>query len=85
MCLVNSNFVYVTGGFSGIEVFANCHRYEIDRDQWVKMLTMDKARYLHSSCQLAGYIYVFCGINRDGLINTVEKLSVDTKSKIRRW
>ena len=41
------------------------------------MQPMHQARKYHSSCQLAGFIYVFCGI---GGGNTVEKLAIDSNS-----
>ena len=38
---------------------------------------------MHSSCELAGYIYVFCGIiygsyDQDNRPNSVEKLAIGT-------
>ena len=41
---------------------------------------MHHARSRHSSCQLAGQLYVFCGIGSNGhAMNLVEKLSVAEK------
>ena len=77
MCLVNGNFVYVTGGQSGINTVANCHRYDIVRNIWQEMQPMRQPRGAHSSCQLAAHIYVFCGVDC-GKINSVEKLSIDS-------
>ena len=38
MCAVNAKFVYVTGGGSKDRgIVANCHRYDIDRNQWEEM------------------------------------------------
>ena len=38
----------------------------------------------HSSCQAAGYIYVFCGFYSDlELINSVEKLSIGADQNIQ--
>lgn len=37
---------------------------------------MNQARWKHSSCQLAAYLYVFCGYNNDGYINSIEKLEI---------
>ena len=35
------------------------------------------ARYYHSSCELSGYIYVFCGKRENCKLNSVEKLFND--------
>ena len=81
MCVAKSKFIYVTGGcsYDGKSVYANCHRYDIDRNLWQEMQSMNKPRYFHSSCQLAACIYVFCGkISDYERINSVEKLYIDT-------
>ena len=85
MCLVNDKFVYVTGGDRGeLIVDANCHRYDIDRNLWQEMQSMHEARHSHSSCQLAGHIYVFCGENAlTERINSVEKLSIDVDPNLQ--
>ena len=79
MCAVNAKFIYVTGGGYGRgNILNNCHRYDIDRDLWEEMQKMNQARNEHSSCQLGGHIYVFCGQNnQEQKINSVEKLSID--------
>ena len=82
MCAVNAEFVYLTGGNSA-RVYANCHRYDINRNQWEEIPSMKQARRLHSSCQLAGFIYVFCGRNSDhDTINWVEKLCIDADPNV---
>ena len=48
------------------------------------MQKMHQPRWLHSSCQLAGYIYVFCGVfNRKGKNNSVEKLFIDADPNLQ--
>ena len=37
ICLVNAKFIYLTGGFNGRVVVANCHRYDIERNLWQMM------------------------------------------------
>ena len=45
---------------------------------------MQTTRVDHSSCQLAGHIYVFCGVNSDDeRINSVEKLSIDADPNLQ--
>ena len=62
MCLVNDKFIYVTGGVNLIsESVAKCHRYDIDGNRWEEMQEINQERSYHSSCQLAGHIYVICG------------------------
>ena len=60
MCLVNSKFVYVTGGALPNSV-SNCRRYDTDRNLWQEIQSMNQVRREHSSCQLGGHIYVFGG------------------------
>ena len=84
MCGVNGKFVYFTGGSDFGVVVANSHRYDIDRNLWQEMQSMHQPRYCHSSCQLAGHIYVFCGrINQNDGINSVEKLSIDADPNLQ--
>ena len=40
MCAINAKFVYVTGGSRGGMV-ANCHRYDINRNEWEEMQLMN--------------------------------------------
>ena len=81
MCAVNAKFIFVTGGSQGFasDALANCHRYDIDKNIWHMMSRMQQARQYHSSCQLAGYIYVFCGWGSKRFKNTnsVEKLPIE--------
>lgn len=85
MCVVNEKFVYVTGGsYADDETLANCHRYDIVRNQWQEMKQMRQARMRHSSCQLAGHIYVFCGmIELGNMVNSVEKLSIEADPNLQ--
>ena len=63
MCAVNDKFIFVTGGCGDGNIVANCYRFDIDRNLWQEMPSMNKARCSHSSCQLAAHIYVFFGMN----------------------
>lgn len=92
ICAVNAKFIFVTGGTQSIchgDAIANCHRYDIVRNLWQEMQKMNQARTHHSSCQLSGHIYVFCGTNSlPRRTNTVEKLSIDADPNLqvlKKW
>ena len=78
ICAVNARFVFLTGG-GGMK---RCLRYDVENDLWLHMQPMHQARRMHSSCQLAEFIYVFCGIDgcNSGALNSVEKLAIDVES-----
>lgn len=88
MCAVDARFIYLTGGKQDGQIQALCLRYDILTNLWQEIPDMKQARCLHSSCELAGYIFVFCGMNSYGLTNSVEKLAIDTDSNLqmsRQW
>ena len=79
MCAVDEVYIYVTGGLNDAkdESEKRCYRYFIDGKVWQNVPNMHQARMGHSSCQLQGYLYVFCGIgNFDEALNSVEKLAI---------
>ena len=77
ICAVDARFIYLTGGNQKGAQVAKCQRYDIGKNTWLEMQPMHQARCYHSSCQLAGYIYVFCGYDGDeGKTNSVEKLAI---------
>ena len=82
MCAVDARFIYLTGGKLDGAIQNLCLRYDILTDLWQELPNMKQARCLHSSSELAGYIYVFCGMNTYGLTNSVEKLAFDTDQNI---
>ena len=55
----------VSGGYNPLnfqEVFDSVDRYDISEDTWKGQVSqLNTARYYHSSCAIADYIYVFYG------------------------
>ena len=83
MCVVNGEFIYVTGG-SRHDILNDCHRYDININQWRAMQRMHRARSHHSSSQLGGHIYVFCGYDINyNRMNSVEKLYVHVNQNLQ--
>lgn len=75
MCAIDAKYIYVTGGYyasDGIER-ASCFRYDFANDLWQDVPHMHQPRISHSSCHLAGYLYVFAGMGD----NSVEKLALE--------
>lgn len=87
VCVVNSKFVYVTGGRedgNGDPAYPDCDRYDVAKNKWEEMPPMNQARFSHSSCHLGAFIYVFGGTNSQKQeFNSVEKLSIDAKPKLK--
>ena len=46
---------------------------------------MHAGRFMHSSCQLASYLYVFCGeVNNYMQTNSVEKIVIDKDKNLQK-
>ena len=68
----------MTGGASdlnGTESFASVDKYNINRNQWSSAPSMNIPRFYHSSCCLGDNLYVFCGKNSSGKLNSIESIS----------
>ena len=61
----------------------SCLRFDLAKDTWEEMPSMQEDRREASSCALAGYLYVFCGHKHGRYnLNSIEKLQlVDSASE----
>ena len=94
VCVVNSKFVYVTGGRedgNGDPAYPDCDRYDVAKNKWEEMPPMNQARFSHSSCHLGAFIYVFCGDNErktSKIGNSVERLAIEADPNLqgqKKW
>ena len=75
LCPVDNKYVYLTGGKYNEPkdpVLAQCARFNIDTEEWQVLADMNVARFNHSSCQLGQKVYVFCGVGKRGILNSIE-------------
>ena len=74
---------YFTGGWKG-KILKSCMRFDLESEAWDQMPNMKVARRSHSSCFLAGFLYVFCGegeskrdsYNGTNYLCSIEKLRI---------
>lgn len=88
ICAANAKFIFLTGGVYDGAAVDKCHLYDIKKDKWLEIQPMHQARWKHSSCQLSGFIYVFCGIDGANEFNSVEKLAIKANSDqqtFKKW
>ena len=60
MSRTSHKHAYFTGGSKG-KILKSCIRFDLEGEAWDQMPNMKVARRSHSSCFLAGFLYVFCG------------------------
>ena len=78
--------IYLTGGVS-YRTLTSCERYCIRTDQWFPAPDLNVARYDHSSCAQGRFLFVFCGYNNTGPLNSIEQLDTeaDTNGSATQW
>merc|ERR1712098_498007 len=75
-CAKKGNFIYVTGGWSGVDSYKWTLRYDILNNSWERLNDMNLARRDHSMVLLDGALHVFGGVSgsNNEFQNTAEKL-----------
>ena len=65
----------------------SCERYCIRTDQWFTAPDLNVARAGHSSCAQGRFLFVFCGCNDTGKLNSIEQLDTeaDTSGSATQW
>ncbi|CAL1596207.1 unnamed protein product [Knipowitschia caucasica] len=68
-------FVYVIGGFDGVEKFSTMHKYSLDSQTWEEAAPMHSSRCYVSVVHLDGLIYAIGGRDDEGRLKTAERYS----------
>lgn len=87
LCMVKSKFIFLIGGFKekpSLRYLRQCHRYDVKKNKWQIMRKLNVGRCYFSSCYLGQKIYVFCGTNSGGEINSIEKLEITVDSTVQK-
>ena len=59
-----------------LNIFGTVTRYDIFKNKFESMPSLNVARYYHSSCALGKSLYIFCGRKEDHEpTNSIEKLT----------
>ena len=87
VCTIDK-YLLVTGSFNiDLEqAYKRVERYDITRDKWEELPTLNHGRAMHSSCSFnERYAFVFCGeeMPRGGLSKSIERL--DNHQKETGW
>ena len=79
--------IYLTGGEINYKAVPSCERYCILTDQWFPAPDLNVARTSHSSCAQGRFLFVFCGCNDTGSLNSIEQLDTeaDTNGSATQW
>ena len=80
MCNWSGTNVFVSGGFNTDTV----ERYDLAKDEWTRMPSMNVGRYTHASCALGRFVYVFHGTRADGsgYLGSIERLDA---TALKKW
>lgn len=87
LCKTSRKHAFLIGGkeVGGLRT-DSCIRFDLEAGNWEEMPPMNVARSESSSCALAGFLYVFCGIDIDDDISlSIEKLQLVPSAKIQKW
>lgn len=71
-------FIYIAGGFNGVEFLTSCEYYNPAIDQWTSVTSMHQPRSGVSVISHHGMIYALGGFNGIVTLPTVEKLDPNT-------
>lgn len=72
VCL-NAKYMFAIGSRVSKQS-ASCEVYDFEHDSWTKISSLNHGRYYCSACSFnKRFIYVIGGINKNGIINTIEK------------
>jgi hypothetical protein len=66
------------------QAYKRVERYDISRDKWEELPTLNHGRALHSSCSFNDrFAFVFCGedMPKGGLSKSIERLDMHEKDK----
>ena len=80
LCRTSKQHAWVLGGVQILkmnsEASKKCLRFDLALNTWQKMPSMKIGRFLCSSCLVADFLYVFCGISKNRALNSIEKLKI---------
>ena len=77
LCKVSNKHVYLIGGHIGRgNILNTCLRYDNAQNEWAFVPSLQIARNACSSCAVQTNLYVFCGHNSGGHLNSIERLSL---------
>ena len=85
LCTIDK-YLLVTGSFNTDldQAYKRVERYDISRDKWEELPTLNYGRALHSSCSFNDrFAFVFCGedMPKGGLSKSIERLDMHEKDK----
>jgi N-acetylneuraminic acid mutarotase len=73
MVSLNAKYIFAIGSRKYNHSFT-CEIYDISSDKWLKINNLNQGRYYCSACAFnKRFVYVIGGINKSGIINTIEK------------
>ncbi|CAF3757459.1 unnamed protein product [Rotaria magnacalcarata] len=70
-----NNFIYVIGGFDGMDYFNSCRSFDLQTLQWNEIAPMNVKRCYVSVVALNGFIYAMGGFDGHSRQNTAERYS----------
>ena len=86
LCKVSSTHAFLIGGsiinYGKTSNVRGCQRYDLETNEWEFMPEIHVGRHSCSSCKLGDSLYVFCGHNSTGALNTVTE-ALNTVEKLR--
>ena len=85
MCITECcRYVFLTGGEGERDLGNTVERYDLRKEEWQIMPSLNIARSQHASCTLGSYVFVFCGTaaqisyeNKHKNINSIERFDND--------
>ena len=77
-CKISYKHALIVGGAHEETEFLNsCLRFDLSRQEWEPMPSMNVARVLSSSCVLGDHrVFVFCGMSSTGFLQSIEVLQI---------
>ena len=62
-CSLQERYVIVSGGEDDYVKVSSVERYDLKKDIWEEIASLNEARGSHSSCSIGDTVYVFGGID----------------------
>ncbi|VVC26077.1 Kelch repeat type 1,Kelch-type beta propeller,BTB-kelch protein,BTB/Kelch-associated [Cinara cedri] len=71
--IVMNHYIYVFGGFDGLEYFSSCRKFNTETGTWEEVAPMNSKRCYVSVVLLDGFIYAMGGFDGHHRLNSAEK------------